>query len=580
MHRYHCFAWAAGAALFSVSVAGVAGAQTSPSPFALRDGDRVVFYGDSITDQRLYTTFAEDYVVTRFSRLNIKFVHSGWGGDRVTGGGGGPIDLRLRRDVLVYKPTVMTIMLGMNDGGYQAFNQGTFDTFTNGYAHILDTVQKAAPGVRFTLIEPSPSDDVTRAPKFDGGYNGVLARYGAYVTETAGTRKQIVADFNTAMVAMLATANAADPNLAQQLIPDRIHPSAGGHLIMAEALLKAWHAPSLVAAVRIDAASGKTVQADNTQVSNLKTGAVVSWDERDAALPMVVDPGDPLVRLALKSSDFTDALNREPLRVTGLSAAKRYTLRIDNSDVTDLTGAEFARGVNLATLPTPMARQALIVLSLTREHNDQHFARWRTFQVPLDGHSPAVGQALAPLLVALDAEEDQTVARQHAAAQPVMHHYEIAVALPPPTGANLAQGKPYVVSDPNVYNFGIGGLTDGSWDTSPPHTFATGEAAGFPKTATIDLGAPTNVGAVVVGVPPFGSTKTIAVSVSADGQAFKEVGRYVFSVHREEKHVYRFPSISGRYVRLTYVDHYDEQAGFSVNFAFTTEAEVYASANP
>ncbi len=24
--------------------------------FALKDGDRVVFYGDSITDQRLYTT--------------------------------------------------------------------------------------------------------------------------------------------------------------------------------------------------------------------------------------------------------------------------------------------------------------------------------------------------------------------------------------------------------------------------------------------------------------------------------------------------------------------------------------------
>ena len=25
--------------------------------FALREGDRVVFYGDSITDKRLYTTF-------------------------------------------------------------------------------------------------------------------------------------------------------------------------------------------------------------------------------------------------------------------------------------------------------------------------------------------------------------------------------------------------------------------------------------------------------------------------------------------------------------------------------------------
>src|SRR5689334_11935859 len=78
------------------------------SGFYLRDGDTVVFYGDSITDQRLYTTFAETYVVTRFPKRTINFVHSGWGGDRVTGGGGGPVDVRLNRDVMAYKPTVMT----------------------------------------------------------------------------------------------------------------------------------------------------------------------------------------------------------------------------------------------------------------------------------------------------------------------------------------------------------------------------------------------------------------------------------------------------------------------------------------
>ena len=79
-------------------------------PFQLKDGDRVVFYGDSITDQRLYTTFAETYVVTRFPKTKVTFTHSGWGGDRVGGGGGGAVDLRLERDVLAYRPTVMTIM--------------------------------------------------------------------------------------------------------------------------------------------------------------------------------------------------------------------------------------------------------------------------------------------------------------------------------------------------------------------------------------------------------------------------------------------------------------------------------------
>ena len=108
--------------LASVSLASA----QEKSGFYLKDGDRVVFYGDSITDQRLYTTFAETYVVTRFPRMNIFFVHSGWGGDRVSGGGGGPIDLRLKRDVFAYHPTVMTIMLGMNDGSYRACRSKDF----------------------------------------------------------------------------------------------------------------------------------------------------------------------------------------------------------------------------------------------------------------------------------------------------------------------------------------------------------------------------------------------------------------------------------------------------------------------
>ena len=60
--------------------------------FAIKDGDTVVFYGDSITDQRLYTSFTESYILTRFPQLHVKFVHSGWGGDRVIGGGGGPME--------------------------------------------------------------------------------------------------------------------------------------------------------------------------------------------------------------------------------------------------------------------------------------------------------------------------------------------------------------------------------------------------------------------------------------------------------------------------------------------------------
>src|SRR5258706_11693803 len=159
------------------------------SGFYLKDGDRVVFYGDSITDQRLYTTFAETYVVTRFPKMNVTFVHSGWGGDRVTGGGGGGIDTRLERDVFAYKPTVMTIMLGMNDASYTNFNSKTFDVYAKGYEHIMASLKKNLPRLRLTLIRPSPYDDIAQSPNFAGGDNQVPRRYCGFGPQFAARRR-------------------------------------------------------------------------------------------------------------------------------------------------------------------------------------------------------------------------------------------------------------------------------------------------------------------------------------------------------------------------------------------------------
>jgi len=403
-------------------VTSAAPAQSAaPVSFYLKSGDRVVFYGDSITDQRLYTTFVESYVVTRFPRLKVSFVHSGWGGDRVTGGGGGPIDVRLRRDVIAYQPTVMTIMLGMNDGSYRAYDQQIFNTYAEGYKHIIDTVKSALPGIRVTVIEPSPFDDVTRPPQFPGGYNAVLVRYSEFVKQLGEQDGLAVADMNTPLVAALEKAKAADAELAQRILPDRVHPGPGGHLIMAEALLKAWNAPAAVSAVEIDAAAKRVVHADNATVTGLKAENGLAWTELDQSLPMPVDLKDAVVALALRSSDFVHALDQEALQVTGLTASN-YQLKIDGEDVGRFSKEQLAEGVNLALLATPMARQAMAVHELTVKHNNVHFARWRNVEVPLsDLPSPDKRAALD----ALDKVEADVVAEQHAAALPKPRHFEL-----------------------------------------------------------------------------------------------------------------------------------------------------------
>ena len=408
--------------LRSVFLLAAAAASLSAQDFALRDGDRVVFFGDSITDQRLYTTFAETYVVTRFPKLNVTFVHSGWGGDRVTGGGGGPIDLRLWRDVFAYNPTVMTIMLGMNDGRYRAFDQAIFDEFSTGFKHIVDVTKRQMPGIRITAILPSPYDDVTRAPTFEGGYNSVLLRYGDFLKQLAEEQKLSLADLNTDVVAALRKANTADAAAAARLIPDRVHPGAAVHLLMAEALLKSWHAPSLVSDVELDAAKKTAVRQRNARVSAIQAeGKGLAWTQTDDALPMPIDQRDAATGLVLRSSDVVEALDQQTLQVRGLGAA-RYTLKIDGESAGSLGAQQLEAGVNLAMLPTPMARQAAQVHALTLRHNNIHTARWRQVQVPLEKDAAA---HLLKALDALDELEGDLIKAQRAAAQPVAHRFEL-----------------------------------------------------------------------------------------------------------------------------------------------------------
>jgi sialate O-acetylesterase len=150
-----------------------------------------------------------------------------------------------------------------------------------------------------------------------------------------------------------------------------------------------------------------------------------------------------------------------------------------------------------------------------------------------------------------------------------------AIKLPANAGPNLALGKPVDASNPNKWGWDSG-LVDGDWSPGAPTTWASGNDDTFPKTATIDLQTAANISLIETGVPNFGSTKTVKVSISTDGQNFTDVGTYVFSLRKEERHLFTFPAVLARYVRLTYPDHYPDTVGYDPLFVFTTEVEVYA----
>jgi hypothetical protein len=123
----------------------------------------------------------------------------------------------------------------------------------------------------------------------------------------------------------------------------------------------------------------------------------------------------------VQSSDFLQALDWQPLKVTGLKGS-RYVLKIDGGEVGTFSGPQLEQGVNLAEWPTPMVKQAQAVHDLTLKHNNIHAARWRELQVALaEQPLPHLSQARK----ALDSLEADLVTKQRATAQPKARHYEL-----------------------------------------------------------------------------------------------------------------------------------------------------------
>jgi lysophospholipase L1-like esterase len=450
--------------LFTLAVLGMpwrsSAAPGAVDSFFLKSGDRVCFYGDSITEQRFYGVDVETFVLTRFPELKVKFVNSGVGGDTVSGGWAGPIDLRLKRDVFPFKPNVVTIMLGMNDGKYTTFNDKNFADYTNGYQHIIQSLQQHLPGVKIVLIQPTPYDDVTSPPSFPGGYNAVLQRYAAFVRQLAATHNFTCVDFMTPLNELLQKAQSQNAGLAREIIPGRIHPSPATELVMARLLLNAWNAPATVTSVAIGASENAVLESDNTTVSDLKaeTGRV-SWTQKDESLPCPLlglhenwPQYPPIARHGNSLTFFwpapapqwnyvnptTDkiidlagiykALDLELLSVSGLKPGN-YLLKINGQIIGKFSASQLRKGINLAGYRTPMLEQSYNVLALVWKQTQWRYFAWRGIQMELaDNNDHHVQDAAGSLVAALETQRQEIIDQAQAASQPGLTHYELVSA--------------------------------------------------------------------------------------------------------------------------------------------------------
>jgi lysophospholipase L1-like esterase len=398
-------------------------------PFALNHGETVVFYGDSITAQRLYTKDVEEFVLTRYPQLHVRFVNAGVPGDTAAGGYAGAMAERVTRDVAPYAPGMITVMLGMNDGGWGYGSPDQIDAdFQSRYNALLHALRQAVPGAAFTLISSTPYDEMTHGTEFPG-YSKMIDRLAADVAHIAaqgqgpGAPPPLFADFHAAVLAALERARARDPQLAPLLIPDRIHPTETGHWIMAAALMKAWHVNPLVSSLALRAADATVIAGDRAAVTDVeKTANGLKWTQMDEALPLPLDLNNAMTALLLQISDVGD-LDRQLLRVEGLPPGE-YDLRIDGKSIAAFSRDELERSVNLALYKTPMLEQARDIAQKEDERAElDHTAFILTADVKPTAETGSAETAIHDAQNQLDAEVRKQL-------NPVPHRFELILALP------------------------------------------------------------------------------------------------------------------------------------------------------
>jgi lysophospholipase L1-like esterase len=310
-----------------------------------------VFLGDSITAQRFYTTYLQAAVRARFPEWNIRFYNAGVGGDSVRGGVAGKIDVRIDRDVLKFKPTMVTIMLGMNDRSHAA-------EYESGYEHILQRLRATSPAARITVLGPTPVDGTTNN---NPSANAELRSFLEIDRRLASKYGATFIDLQTPVLVALERAEKHNHLAAMSLIPDRIHPQPPIHMLMAETVLAGWSYPKAASHVVIDAATARTLRQDGVTVSNMASKEnALAWTELENAdeVRFVETDGNEVLYQDLIGKEH---IGSKVLQVMSL-AKGRYSLLIDGKPLSQKWDEkQLEAGIHLDRLDTPAHRAGVAV---------------------------------------------------------------------------------------------------------------------------------------------------------------------------------------------------------------------------
>ncbi len=304
-----------------------AGEKVSSADFNLKDGDRVVFLGNSLFENDLQYGYLELALTTRWPLKDVTFRNLGWSGDTVFGEARTYITAPTGYDLLIKqlkesRPTVVFIAYGANE----AFEGKVgLPIFIQGLNKLLDDIDEL--GARSVLLSTLPMmSSVAEQSRIDR--NSMLELYNSAISKVAVERGIKFIDIFKPLLEFNGDTTLSD---------NGIHLNENGYHVLATHIQERLGlSPPARRSLIIDATDPSitgTVKANILELENDKEGLDFQVDEEYLPLP-------------LPQRDAIANDNGFKLRIDGLKKGS-YTLTSSGAEILTASAKEWAKGMQI-----------------------------------------------------------------------------------------------------------------------------------------------------------------------------------------------------------------------------------------
>jgi hypothetical protein len=393
----------------------------------LQQGDFVAICGDSITEERIYSVYMQDYLLMCQPAAELRTLQAGWDGEQAPG-----FQRRMEYDVLTLGPNVATTSYGMNDGAYSPMTAEKGQRYRDAQRAIVKKFKEN--GVRFIVVG-SPgcvdSDTFNKNPADGAMYNKTLAQMRDIARDVAKAEGVVFANVYDPMMDVMAKTKAKYGRSYHLAGVHGIHPDLNGHLVMAYAFLKALGCDGDIGTIRVDMASGRARATAGHKILSAAAG-VIEVESSRYPFCFFGDPSKPKsTRGVIEFLPFNEELNRFVLVAENISVDAKC--KVTWGEVSrQYTGVELAKGINLAAefldnpFSEPFARVEEVILKqqifetrLTRRllHNIPDYLRY----------VPDTKEDLDNVIEKLCQKDKEMAAASAASVVPVRHSIKIEI---------------------------------------------------------------------------------------------------------------------------------------------------------